>query len=314
MEDDLVHQPHDKLFRSGFGDPNVAAGFLQTQLPAALASAISWKELRREEGSFIDSQFRASESDLLFSAPLHGRKAFIYILFEHQRHFDRWIALRLLRYMVRIWEDYCKATAAAEKLPLIVPVVLAQNATRWEIPTQFSKLIDLSGEVRGVAGQFCPEFTFRLIQLVEMTYDEMAGSPAAVLILRAFKAETMSELLAAELWDEALILASPSTFEAILRYILATGEVDMAAFDSKVQELQSAQLRATAMTLGQQYRQKGHQEGRQEAIIAILEARFADVPEGLREAILEIHEADRLQALIRSAATAGDIETFAQNL
>ncbi len=100
----------------------------------------------------------------------------------------------------------------------------------------------------------------------------------------------------------------------------------MAAFDSKVQELQSGQLRATAMTLGQQYRQKGHQEGRQEghqkgrqegqqeAIIAILQARFADVPEWLREAILEIHEADRLQALIRNAATAGDIETFAQNL
>ena len=158
MAEDPTHQPHDSLFKHGFRDPANAAAFLKGQLPG-LASVISWDRLRLENGSFLDSHLRRSESDLLFSAPMsrisslregappgrRGRNCLIYLLFAHQREFDRWIALRLLRYMVRIWEDFRKANPRASKLPVIVPVILAQNAERWEVSPQFASLLDLPG-------------------------------------------------------------------------------------------------------------------------------------------------------------------------
>ena len=84
MSDETIHNPHDKLFKAGFGDPATAAAFLRVELPAGVASLIDWAALRPEPGTFVDSHYRHSETDLLFSAPLAGKPCLVYLLFEHQ--------------------------------------------------------------------------------------------------------------------------------------------------------------------------------------------------------------------------------------
>jgi len=39
MEDKAVHQPHDKLFKTAFGDPANAAAFLRGQIPVGISEA-----------------------------------------------------------------------------------------------------------------------------------------------------------------------------------------------------------------------------------------------------------------------------------
>ena len=134
-----MHQPHDKLFKAGFSDPETTARFLRSQLPPALTAAIDWSSLRLEPGSFLDSQFRQSESDLLFHARAGGQAIAIYLLFEHQTTEDRHIALRLLRYMVRIWETHLKQETGAP-LPVIVPVVPIA-LTKWVMRPPVSRQI-----------------------------------------------------------------------------------------------------------------------------------------------------------------------------
>ena len=76
------------------------------------------------------------------------------------------------------------------------------------------------------------------------------------------------------------------------------------------------------MTLEQQFRQEGRQEGRQEeqifskqqAVIEVLEARFEQVPEGLREAIENIDDLPKLTQLLACAARCPDLEAFATAL
>lgn len=135
MRDDAIHQPHDKLFKQGFGDPANAAGFLRHHFPAEVSDRIDWDGLSLRPGSFVDSHFRQHESDLLFSTGIEGGEALIYLLFEHQLAEDQRIALRLLRYMVRIWEVYLKENPGVA-LPPILPVVLAQNEKAWKISGQ----------------------------------------------------------------------------------------------------------------------------------------------------------------------------------
>ena len=45
--------------------------------------------------------------------------------------------------MVRIWENHLKSAPTAKSLPVILPIVLTQNAEVWTIPTRFSHLPDL---------------------------------------------------------------------------------------------------------------------------------------------------------------------------
>lgn len=313
MAQEPPHQPHDKLFKAGFGDPLNAAGFLEWQLPETLALGIDWPRLRLESGSFVDSQFRHSESDLLFSAPLRGRPCLIYLLFEHQRTFDPWIALRLLRYMVRIWEECLRKKPA--RLPLIVPVVLAQNARRWELSPDFASLL----EIPPGGSEFVPNFAFRLVQLAEIPFKKIAGTPAGILVLRALKAEQTGELLGEDLWDEELIAQDKKRiFQMILRYILSAPEIDKETFTHRVRELKSADLKETAMTLAQQFRQEGHQEGlllgQRRAVLEALQIRFALVPDTVRAELAQITDSRRLDALHRAAIRCETLESFVREL
>jgi len=323
--DDSIHHAHDKLFKAAFGDPATAAAFLRAELPAALAAAIHWPTLRIETGSFIDSQFRRSESDLLFSAGFGhedaARPGLIYILFEHQVKEEPLLALRLLRYMLRIWENWRKSHLQATHLPALIPVVLAQNAERWSCSPRFLGLIDLPPDLAAEMRPFIPDFSFQLIELATRSYTSLPGTPAGIMILRTMKAQRASELLTAPVWDEALLARLPSDIhELLLRYILAS-EIDIPAFNRRVNMLHQEDLKQRTMTLADQLIHKGHQEGRQEGrqesvqalrkgIVALLEARFGLLPAGLTEAIESINDFEQLLVLQHRAISCPSAEEF----
>ena len=108
-----------------------------------------------EPGSFVDSHYRHTESDLLFSAKLAGSDSLLYLLFEHQTTPDPALALRLLRYMVRIWEAWLKQHPAPARLPVILPIVLAQNAEVWELSPRFASLLDLPAGCEEALAPLC---------------------------------------------------------------------------------------------------------------------------------------------------------------
>ena len=320
-EDEPLHQPNDKLFKQVFSDPATAAGFLSAYLPEALAAAIDWPALQLEAGSFIDSQFRHHESDLLFRAPVSGSEVFIYCLFEHQTREDPWIALRLLRYMVCIWEVWLKKSPGMP-LPVILPVVLAQNDRAWKTLPAFSAMFDLPESLAGEMGPFIPDFLFRLVQLSEIPFDAIRGTPAGIMVLRVMKAERTNELLGDPVWDEPLMVQlPPAIFEMLMRFMM-NAEVDTEGLRGKVNSIQSNELKTTAMSLAQKLRQEGHQEGRQEGrqealrdnIIEALGVRFGNVPPGLREEIQLLAEEAKLHQLLRTAIQCPTLEAFAAAL
>jgi predicted transposase/invertase (TIGR01784 family) len=327
-----IHQPHDKLVKSTFSDPDNARAFLEGHLPRKLARRIDWNSLTPVSGSFIDPEFAATSSDLLFTAKIDGQSAFLYILFEHQNQEDQLIGLRLLTYMVRIWNDYLRANPGATKLPPIMPLVLAQDNKPWKSSTRFADLIDIP-EGAGEMKKHIPDFEFQLVELFRMPFKKILGTPMGILTLRALKAEKLQALLDDLVWDESLLIQLPSaSFEMLMRYILDR-DLDKPAFRRRLKTLHSPKLSKNAMSLAEQFRQEGReetrslaeqfrQEGRQEGLIfsqqqAILEAleiRFQRVPEGLREEIESITDSKKLTRLHRAAITSVDLESFAAEL
>lgn len=89
--------PHDAVFRRVLGEPVNAASQLRAVLPAALVGRMDLDRLARVSGSFVDAELRWRHSDLLFTAPLEGRKAFVYVLIEHQSGGDPLMPFRMLR-------------------------------------------------------------------------------------------------------------------------------------------------------------------------------------------------------------------------
>jgi hypothetical protein len=237
--------------------------------------------------------------------------------------------LRLLTYMVRIWNDYLRNNPGATKLPPILPLVLAQDNKPWKNSTRFADLIGIPEGAEDIK-KHIPDFEFQLVELFRMPFEKILGTPMGILTLRALKAEKLQALLDETVWDEALLVQlSPASFEMLMRYILDR-DLDKPAFRKKLKALQNPKLSKNAMSLAEQFRQEGirkgrqqgRQEGRQEGLIFsrqqdILEAlmiRFDRVPEGLREEIEAIADTAKLQSLLRAAITSATLDEFAQAL
>jgi hypothetical protein len=205
MPDESLHQPHDKLFKATFSDPVNAAAFLRHHLGGPLQALVDWDSLALQSGSFIDPQMAGSEADLLFSAKIGGSDALFYILWEHQRSEAPLMGLRLLSYMVRIWKRQAREGGPSTKLAPILPLVLAQDSDRWRTSTQFHELFAFPQSSWAAIRDCTPDFAFRLLELVDLPYEDIHGTPEGILTLRSLRAEPLGELLHSLVWDREVI-------------------------------------------------------------------------------------------------------------
>jgi hypothetical protein len=155
-------QPHDALFRFVFGKPVHAASELRAVLPAALVDRLDLASLHPVNGSFVDEELTNRHCDVLMRTRLDGREAFVYVLIEHQSSPDPIMPLRMLRYLMRIWDRWLEENPKAKRLPMIVPLVVYQGSRRWTYPVELSELLDVDPETARLAGDFLPRFRFVL--------------------------------------------------------------------------------------------------------------------------------------------------------
>lgn len=330
MGDPTLHHPNDKLLKATFSNPENARAFFQNHLVPEIVPAIDWATLSLEQASFVDPDFAASESDLLFRVKIEESESFLYLLFEHQSTEDPRIAQRLLSYIVRIWERFAREHPLPAKLPPVIPLVLAQSKRPWKTSVNLGDLIDYPPAWKERIEPWQPALSYQLFELVRTPYEQLKGTPEGVLTLRALKAEPVGELMGEPVWDGAIMRAiSVAALEQFLRYVLNAVE-DMERVLEKAREIKVKPLHQNAMTIAERLRtegleeglQKGRQEGRQEgraegevagmqsSILQALEVRFGPVSGRVTGAVRSIGEAKRLSDLLGESIRCVSLEAF----
>ncbi|HGJ5855208.1 Rpn family recombination-promoting nuclease/putative transposase, partial [Arsenophonus nasoniae] len=72
-------------------------------------------------GSFIDSEMKNYQSDILYSVSTTKGSGYIYVLIEHQSTPDKLIAWRLMRYSLSAMQKHLDD--GSKKLPLVFPIL-----------------------------------------------------------------------------------------------------------------------------------------------------------------------------------------------
>lgn len=67
---DASSNPHDQYFKLSFAQPELAADLVAHYLSPEVVATLDLRVLVRQDGSFVDDDLRAQQSDLLFRAPL----------------------------------------------------------------------------------------------------------------------------------------------------------------------------------------------------------------------------------------------------
>jgi len=314
MSEEIIHNPHDHLFKEAFSHIESAVGFFQHYLPENIRDRLDWGTLKLQPGAYTDEALRGSESDLLYTVQIDQSPALLYCLFEHQSTPDAWMPLRLLRYILGIWEQCRKQNPTAKRLPPVLPLVLFQGGATWAADLSLSGLIDIPD---GLA-PYQPEFRHLLVDLNHIDADDLQGTLIAKTSLLALKASHQGLhnelprlfLLLAEMMQQD---SSLSMIRTLLRYIcIVDNNTDLTEYMKQIEAVNVPALEEELMTIAEQLRkegrqqgmQQGRQEGRQEGmqqgeiktLLKILNKRFGSVSQAIEKRV--------------STATTGQLESW----
>lgn len=262
------NSPHDRFFKAGFGRTEVAAEFLERYLQPAAAKALDWAALRAEKDAFLDPALAQHPTDLLYAVDLHGGgTGYVQALFEHKSYVESRINLDLLRYRVRIWEQWLNAGNAGP-LPVVVPVVVYHGAAAWRVSRQFA-----DGVVETPALRVCvPTRVYYLIDLSDYRDEDLRGAVilhTALLALKYIFRDELRERLPGILELLRALEQRSSGLDylyTLLRYLAQAANTDRLSEE----DLRRAVTRTSSgggelmTTIAEQWVQDGRQEGRQE--------------------------------------------------
>ncbi|MBI1290095.1 hypothetical protein GC173_02460 [bacterium] len=272
MDKDFLQNPHDRMFRELFTRLDSAAGFLREVIPRAVSERCSWEELQIVPGTWVDEEFNEFESDLLYRVPMQGGELGLYVLLEHQSTPDRWMPLRLLIYMTRIWQEMRKQGTTDGWLAPVMPIVVYQGARRWEVPTSLGELFALSDEAREGLAPFLPAFEYALFDLSHTTAIPGGIETRVVLdIMRAVMQGREAYLKALEgasgpmqemLNEERTALL----IEKLLRYALLVDSKASRLDVKMILETSPGALKEKTMSIAEELIQEGLEKGIQQGI------------------------------------------------
>jgi predicted transposase/invertase (TIGR01784 family) len=270
-------------------------------------------------------------SDLLYRVRLqNGDEANVYLLLEHKSSPDAWVALQLLRYMVRIWER-----ARQEKvktLPPIIPVVVYHGRETWQVSENFDGLFVGPEDFR----PYWPNFRYELQDLNQIDESSIQGNlllrAALLTLMRSFDPNFPDRLtdifkyvaglpdrnMAIEFLQIVVIyvsvVAKDVTAEKVSNAIDAAFKDDGDAIMSGFVEELIEQGKQEGLKLGlEQGLEQGLERGLEQSILRVLVRRFNQVPAGI-EARLQRMPVQKLELALDEALIATDLADFDQRL
>ncbi len=321
MSEESIQNPHDHLFKETFSHVEDAVGFFQNYLPADIGDRLDWKTIKLEPGKYTDETLRGTESDLLYMVQIDNTPTLLYCLFEHQSKPDAWMTLRLLRYILNIWDQYRKQHPKAKKLPPVLPLVLFQGGATWTADLSLSGLIDIPDGLSA----YQPEFRHLLVDLNHINAEELKGTlivRASLLALKASREGILHELprlfqLLAEMTRQD---SSLSMIRTLLQYIcVVDNDSDLTEYIKQVEAIQQPKLQEEAMTIAEQLITKGRQQGMQQGVqqgmqqeaaktlLKILNKRFGSFSPSIKDRI-STATSSQLEAWIDASLDAVSVE------
>ena len=167
----LIHQRYDKAYKLLLGNREVFCRFMRSLVDEELAQKVAPENIEMVDKSYISRGGREYVSDLIYKISVEPEhEAYFYILMEFQSRPDKWMALRILNYIVQFYQSLSNKG----KLPAIFPIVLYNGDREWNAKTEISQCI----ENKWIPEKYIPKMSYYLIDIskVQNLKDNLVSS------------------------------------------------------------------------------------------------------------------------------------------
>ncbi len=331
---DAAH-PHDLLVRNVLADPDIAADFLRNYLPSEWASLLEWDSLKREGGETVAPNLSKLMGDLRYSARCRGggEELKVFVFLEHQSRPERFMSFRMLGY---VYAEYCQQFAGLKetrkRFPYPLAVVLHHGKTPWK---RVPSMRDLIAIPPGVSGDVL-HVPICLIDLAAMRPEQLRGHPMVCALLDSLQSASMGVLATRirEIFARLRGLDGDGRFKpwvtALGKYYTFVQKRIQGRFDDLAPAFMELfgkrEANEMMMTIAESLQMEGLrkgkaegkaeglEQGRIESLITVLESRFDGIPAALQKKLRNVRGEERIEAMLKLAATCRSLKEFQKAL
>ncbi len=155
--------PHDGSYRRLFSHNLMIEDLIRRYVAPPWIDRLDFSTLEMIPAHFVSDGLEHRESDVIWRLRYrpNGEWFYLYILIEFQSSVLRFMAIRVLTYILLLYEDLIlkKRLTKSGKLPPVVPIVLYNGKRPWTAPLQVAELIE---SIPGFEGHL-PRFEYQVI-------------------------------------------------------------------------------------------------------------------------------------------------------
>ncbi|MDR1483461.1 MAG: Rpn family recombination-promoting nuclease/putative transposase [Planctomycetaceae bacterium] len=344
---------HNTFFELVFQLKNVACAFLLFLLPQKLLGEINLSQLTVTIQRFRDEHFQESRADMVYEIPLKNNSkqhVKIYIVIEHKSYDDSHSMSQLLKYEQQIIDHeitLAKKEGRYTKDFKLSPIILVIFHHGVGIYTGSVELGDEFEQVAGTEDYKLKQKAI-LFDLSTLPKNELPHDPKvpelyiSLRIMQVIMNKNLDNILSEEdLFNELKPYSDKPEYRRFARlfmlyvldsnyYLTQNGEQQ---FNQQIQKTFKG-VKMQLSPLAERYAAIGREEGiaigvergiaigesrnsaksKAESIISILDVKFGEVFETVREPLYAITDNDRLQYLVRFAVKCESFEEFYKEL
>lgn len=339
MTPSAISHPHDLLVRLLLSEPETAASLLKNYLDKETLDVLDLRRLKCENPISIDDSLKETLSDFRFSTKFKknagngksGEDVDVIVFMEHQSTSDRFMMVRVAACVFRMYLQRISEKPREKTLPHVVAVILYHGKKPWGKLHQVSDLVQKPRNVeQGLVDFQCP---VTLIDLPSIPTEELKGDPVVRALLDALQSASTNRLPDR---FQAIIsglrgILNKRRLEAVVtaltNYMTAQYNVDVGVLRRAFATLFSKkEADSMATTFMERYRQegilegeakgeaKGEVKGEAKMLVAVLAARFGEIPASIEKKIFAMGDSKRLEALAQTVASCRDLNEFKKAL
>ncbi|WP_080450124.1 Rpn family recombination-promoting nuclease/putative transposase [Leptospira kirschneri] len=244
--------------------------FFKNSLPEKVIELLDLNRLELTQSSFISENLKEEQTDLLFQIPLKsGKKANVYLLFEHKSYLDEAVFSQLLGYISAIYKSQYKTD---KRYSVVIPFVFYHGERSWTLGNSFQDRFILSKNEEEVFKKYIPDFELELFDLSKVDLNRLESITLRVIlgvVQKIWEGDTLFLSHLGEVFELLTGLKNESKrveiFQKLFLYIFNVREIEPTEITSLLSHSRyNREYEDLAMTTAEKLIKKGKFEGKLE--------------------------------------------------